>query len=662
MKFLSPSLNKLPENPRKLLLLSEDRSEEPLLRKYLEADQALNYQLFHYSDLEQLKFIDLETFCHAALVDLRNGYTGAQAAIEWIESLRSPVALICLCDDHKQLLNYDSVAHLIDDYILFDNLKQEELTTRIGQAIRRHGKKRQLLHEQDLLHSLLHNVPDAIYFKDRQCKFTKVSKAMAHDYGYEPKNIIGKSDFDLFTEEHARPTYNDEQEIIRTGEPIIGKLEKETFEDGSVNWVTSTKIALRDAHKRIIGTMGISRNVTDLKNTQDKLAEEHQLLQTILNNLPDRIFVKDREGRYILSNKHHMRFLGVEKEKEVIGTTLYDHLPKEYADKPFKEDLEIMRRGIGLINTEEKIENPDGTTTWYLTSKVPLLDESQQCFGVVGISRDVSIQKENEKKLRETIQVLNETQLQLIEAEKLKTVGRLAAGVAHEVKNPLNVVTLGAEYLENKITEPAELAEIVRDMKQAIEKANSVIFELLDYSSPHDVRMVPMDVNELINQVVALLRHNFSKAGIEVRKELDSKLPDIQGDAAKLEQVFVNLFLNAINAMRKGGILEIRTYSERMKNAGSNVSSQMSELFRVGDKIVIIEVADTGTGIDNKTAEKLFDPFFSTKSTGEGTGLGLSVARSIVDMHRGAISLGNRGDVKGARATINFQAVSNENV
>lgn len=633
-------------------MLSADPAEKALLSRHLEAKGHGKYELKLVASLDALKAIELESNCHAILLDIRADFTETVEAIRWIGERKSSVALICLCRDHEQLKCYKSVMHLIDDYILANSLPDGELSVRISHAIRRRLKEHELLHEQDLLRSLMANIPDAIYFKDRLSRFTKVNKAMAESYGHDIDNIIGKTDFDLFTKEHAHPAFQDEKRIIETGRPIVGKIEKETFADGTTKWVNSTKVPLRDQYGRVIGTMGISRDISDLKRIQDHLTEEHRLLSTILNNVPDRVFAKNREGRYIASNRLHLKFLGVDDEEEILGTTLYDHLAKEQADKYFKEDMEIMRTGIGLINSEESRASPDGSFAWYLTSKVPLINETGKCVGLVGISRDVTDQKANEEKLRNTIEVLNDTQLQLIEAEKLKTVGRLAAGVAHEVKNPLNVVSLGAEYLKNKISASSDMAEIISDMQQALGKANAVISQLLDYSSPHEVTTEPNDLNAIIREVIAMMRHNFNEAQITVQTNLAADLPLVALDPQKMDQVFINLFLNAISAMKKGGQLSVRTYTQRMKSTGSNVSSELTEVFKVGETMVTVEIADTGHGISSKSADKLFDPFYSTRSTGEGTGLGLSVTRSIVEMHRGNITLNNRKDCPGACATL----------
>jgi PAS domain S-box-containing protein len=629
-----------------------------MLRANLEHVKGGKYDLLHVNTLEKLRSFELESICHAILIDMRCERDESLKAIHYIADLETGVALIALCRDHEQLQRYKEVIHLLDDYILAEHLVDGELPTRITHAIRRRGKEQALLREKTRLQSLLDNIPDAIFFKDRESRFTKVNKRMERIYGKYHKSIIGKTDFDLFSEEHARAAYNDEQEIIRTGESIVGKLEKETFEDGHFNWVNTTKVPLKDDHDRIIGTMGISRDITDLKKAQDTLAQERTLLKTIIEHALAGIFVKDLAGRYLVVNQRHTKYLGAQSDAEVIGKTLYDFFEQGEAARISATDEQIMGSGEGIENLVDYRQRADGSELWLLTSKVPLWDEDRRCIGLVGISFDVTEQKQAERSLKSAIQTLEETKLQLIEAEKLKTVGRLAAGVAHEVKNPLNVVSLGAEYLEGQIEGPEEMLQVVRDMREAIQKANNVIFELLDYSSPHKVKMQAGNINEIISRVLGLMRHNFNEACIKVDETLSSEIDPVRLDAPKMEQVFINLFLNAISVMKKGGSLSVRTDIMKMKSTGANVSSAMTELFRIGDTIVVIEVLDTGTGLSKEDQSKAFDPFYSTKATGEGTGLGLSVTRSIIEMHHGLITLQNRTDTQGACVRILLPAAT----
>jgi PAS domain S-box-containing protein len=647
--------HQLPGYPRKLLLLSPHPEEETALRTQLHRAEDGKYELSRVASFDALERVHLEEICHAVLLDMRLPKEQVFKSIQLVGKMKSNVALLCLCRNHTELRAYKDVVHLVHDYILVQSLQGNELSTRIMHAIQRKTKEAALLVEQSLLTSLLENVPDNIYFKDLESRFIKVSANMLKCYGYtSEQQLLGKTDFDLFTEEHARTAFEDEQEIIRSGNQIVGKIEKETLTDGKVNWVSSTKIPLRDANGQIIGTMGMSRFVTELKETKDQLANESRLLKTVIQHALAGIFVKDREGRYLIVNRRHANYLGAKSVEDVIGKTLYDFFDHKEADKITTADAEIMRSKQGVENMIGHRQRDMASDLWLLTSKVPLHDKNGECIGLVGISQDITSQKEVENELKTAIHTLKETQLQLIEAEKLKTIGRLAAGVAHEVKNPLAVVSLGVEYLIERLSSEAEFVELLQDIKAATEKANQVVFELLDYSSPHAVSMVPAQLNRVIDKVLTLMRHNFNEAHITVIQDLSPELPLFSMDTPKMEQVFINLFLNAIGSIQDGGELIVHTHTQRMQQAGSNASGKLSELFRIGDQIITVEVKDTGHGIKAEEKDKLFDPFFSTKSTGKGTGLGLSVTRSIVEMHRGMITLENREDAPGTLVRLFF--------
>lgn len=651
--ILNTSLPPFAGLPGKLLLLSPDLTEESVIRKHLADAHDEPYELRRINKPEDLSYIDFEHSCDAILLDMRIETRQVLDAIHLIGGSNGAVALICLCLDHAQLLAHKNIIHMVDDYIVVESLVKGELPTRISHAIRRRYKEDQLLIEQTLLRQLLQNIPDAIYFKDLQSRFINVSQAMNQIHGFEaPDALIGKTDFDLFDEAHAQATYDDEQAIISTGTPLIGKLEKEILPDGTIRWLSTTKIPLRDSHNQIIGTMGMSRFVTELKEAQEQLARESQLLKTVIDHAHAGIFVKDTNGRYLIVNKNHVNYLGAHSIEDVTQKTVYDFFDPAEADRIHQEDVSIMQTGQGiecLIDQRVQTEGPD---LWLLTSKVPFYDKDGTCLGLVGISQDISNQKEVEFKLKAAIHTLKETQLQLIEAEKLYTVGRLAAGVAHEVKNPLSVVTLGIDFLKQTVADSQDALDILNDMQAATDKANDVIFELLDYSSPHEVNMQAGDINEIIRHVLTFLRHNIYDNHIELKVKLAAELPSVSMDAPKMEQVLINLLLNAISVMPSGGELSVQSYTQKMQQAGANVSSKLTERFRIGDPLVVVEIKDTGSGLSDTDKEKAFDPFYSTKSTGNGTGLGLSVTQSIVDMHRGFITLDNRTNIPGACARI----------
>ncbi|MGA2243214.1 MAG: PAS domain-containing protein [Verrucomicrobiota bacterium] len=283
-----------------------------------------------------------------------------------------------------------------------------------------------LAYEQELFQKLLDNLPDAIYFKDRESRFVRVSRSkvekslmavrnryLAAHPSADPKELpphlagagpfaeymLGKTDFDFYAEERARPAYEDEQAIIRTGQPIIGKLERGVQPDGKVNWIISTKMPWHDKDGNIIGTFGVSRDVTDLKEAEDKLAFERELLHTMLESSPDRIYFKDKLSRFLKLSRTLVKRLGLENPEQAIGKTDFDFQPPERAKEFFEDEQRIIRSGESLINKIEKQIMSDGKVTWTSTSKVPLRDEQEQIVGIVGINRDITAHKLAEDKL-----------------------------------------------------------------------------------------------------------------------------------------------------------------------------------------------------------------------------------------------------------------------
>lgn len=237
---------------------------------------------------------------------------------------------------------------------------------------------------------------------------------------------------------------------------------------------------------------------------------------------------------------------------------------------------------------------------------------------------------------------LQRTQFQLIEAAKMESAARLASGVAHQVKNPLMTLSLGVDYFLSRKPENPDEAQLAQDMKEAVQRASKVINILLDYSRPRPLQQTSEDIHNLIENSLTLVRHQLNKQHVTVVREFDSTLPPLLLDRTRIEQVFVNLFLNALQAMPPGGTLTVRTFSSTPPGGDSD-----------GPAGVTVEIDDTGHGIMPENAGKLFEPFFTTKAPGQGTGLGLTVARKLMEIHGGSILLSSRNQ-GGARATLQF--------
>ncbi len=415
------------------------------------------------------------------------------------------------------------------------------------------------------------------------------------------------------------------------------------------------------------------RYAVERAHAEMALASERNLLRNLVDNLPDYIYAKDDVGHYVIDNVAHMRQLHVQSPEEVTGKTVFDFFPEEIARKFHADDQAIIASGQPLINREEPSVGRDGAERWLSTTKVPLRDEQNQVVGLVCIGRDITerklfeeqLQKANGDlsrnrdelsaaldRLKQAHGELHSVQLQLIEAEKMKSIGRLAAGVAHEVKNPLAIITMGIHYLEQQKYEDKEVPAILRDLDDAVKRADAVIRGLLDFSAPQKLEVGEEDLNQIIEHSLLLVRGELSAGGVTCTRQLQKNLPKLRLDRLKFGQVFVNVFANAIHAMSPGGVLTVRTYTKQLTGVGHNIGDKRSESFRVGQTLVVCEIDDTGHGVPEDRLHKVFDPFFTTKPTGKGTGLGLSVSKTIIDLHGGTIEIRNLPEGTGARVTI----------
>jgi signal transduction histidine kinase len=245
------------------------------------------------------------------------------------------------------------------------------------------------------------------------------------------------------------------------------------------------------------------------------------------------------------------------------------------------------------------------------------------------------------EELKATHEELKASELQLIRAAKLESVGTLAAGVAHEVKNPLQTMLMGLDYLAHNLTANNEGAALaLDDMRDAVTRANTVIRGLLELAADTKSVTKAEDLNGCVERSLALLGYELVATETTIVRQLGADLPLVPMDRGKMEQVFINLFINALHAMPHGGTLTVTTRAIRWSK---DLASQERIFlqFKPGDTLAVAEVQDTGTGIPEALLPKVFDPYVTTKPVGHGTGLGLAVVKRIVDLHGGAIAIRN---------------------
>jgi PAS domain S-box-containing protein len=324
---------------------------------------------------------------------------------------------------------------------------------------------------------------------------------------------------------------------------------------------------------------------------------------------------------------------------------------------------------------EHRLRHKDGTYRWILARGVALRDAQGKPLRMAGSHVDLTARRQAEEELRlayrelsrsqaaltATVQQLQasheelqQTQLQLIQAAKLESVGGLAAGVAHEVKNPLQTILMGVDYLShNVIASDETVVMALNDMREAVQRANRIIQELLQLSAARDFDLKEEDLSAVLERSLWLVNHEVVAAQVTVVQQWQQPLPRVPIDRGKIEQVLINLFINALQAMPAQGTLTVAT---RTGCLGVDLPPMRGGPghFRPGEQLVVLEVHDTGPGIPESQLARVFDPFFTTKPVGVGTGLGLSVVKKIMDLHDGAIAIQNAPE-GGTRVTLVFR-------
>jgi PAS domain S-box-containing protein len=664
---------------RRILLVEDNRADARLMQLYLAEAAGGAFELEHVETLEAcLKRIG-DGGIHLVLLDMSLPDSQGMETFARTHGVAPDLPIIVLSGRDDESLAIQTVHEGAQDYLVKGQVDSRLLVRAIRYAIERKHFEEALAHERDLFHALLQNLPDRIYFKDRESRFIRISKAVCQQFKINhPREAIQRTDFDFFLPEHAQAAFDDERRIMETGQAMFDKVEKETLPDGTITWALSSKLPLRDRQGNIIGNFGISRDITALKMMEDSLKTERNLLRSLIDNLPDYIYVKDCEGRYLLDNISHRRFLGLSSEQEVLHKTVADFFPPEIASKFARDETLIIESGHPLLNREELVVNRAGARYWHATTRVPLRNEEGNIIGLVGISRDITERKEAEQQLQEahdelarhkdaleqtlaelqqSHEELKAAQALLIEAEKMQSVGRLAAGVAHEVKNPLSILRMGLDYLRQNVkTNDPDFATILGDMSTALERADHIIGGLLDFSVPSSLNLQLEDLNSILEQTLAMVKPALTPFHRIVR-DYTQGLPSVRVDRKKIIQVFVNLLTNALHAMPNGGTLALRTHTRRVQTGefSRDEGLRMLSNFRAGETIVVGEVLDSGTGIAQEKLDQVYDAFFTTKPAGQGTGLGLTVTKKIVELHNGVIDIRNRPE-GGVMATVIFRA------
>jgi PAS domain S-box-containing protein len=495
-----------------------------------------------------------------------------------------------------------------------------DLRSKVDRAAAQFRSTRELMNERQLLHDLMVNSPDGIYLKDRQLRFVQVNRSYAVSTGHvSVAELLGKRLPEVADPGMAAETEAVEQRVIQNGTAALDTLRAYAQND-SKRWFSESTAPIRGSQGDVIGLLGISRDVTDrvaareaLAGSEARFRAQTRLLHSILDNLAEGVLVADQSGKFLLFNRQATKLLGLASDELSVSNwtaTCGVYLGDRKTPLPAGDDP-LLRAMAGDASTEIEVFvcNAGVAGSIVQLTATPLAEEDGSVTGGIAVLRDVTTRKELERRLAQ--------------AHKMEAVGRLAGGIAHDFNNLLSVIQ-GCTELLLKDSVEGEQRNDLNDILAASERAAMLTNQLLLFSRQQVIQSETLQLNQVVAQLEAMLSRILGKR-VNFTTSLDGTLGVIQADRSRIEQIIVNLTINARDAMPNGGALTIRTQHVQLDANQLSIASGVSP-----GEFAVLTVSDTGVGMDAHTQEHMFEPFYTTKEVGKGTGLGLATIYGIV--------------------------------
>ncbi len=475
------------------------------------------------------------------------------------------------------------------------------------------ASSRELQKHLSVLQGITEGTTDAIFVKDMQGRYLMINSAGAGFLGRSVAEVVGKDDAELFSLEAGRGIMERDRKVIQSGE--VKTYEESTTAAGVSRIYLSTKGPYRDSNGQVLGLLGISRDITERKRAEEQFRQSQQKLRIHFDHTPLAVVEWDIEFRVAAWNPSAERIFGYSQE-EAMGKHASFIVPPE-----FREHVEKIWRGLlsqqgGTRSTNDNVTKDGRTITceWYNT---PLIDDAGRVLGAASLAQDVTERVALEERLRQS--------------QKMEAVGRLAGGVAHDFNNLLTVILGYGQVLADGLPAGSNLADSTAQIKSAADRAAGITRQLLAFSRKQVLSPRVVDLNDIMLNLDSMLRRLIGE-DVEVLTVPARDLGSVKADPGQIEQVIMNLALNARDAMPHGGKLTLETANAQLDDAYAREHQPVEP-----GRYVMLAVSDTGQGMSAETQARIFEPFYTTKDVGKGTGLGLSMVYGIVKQSGGYI-------------------------
>jgi PAS domain S-box-containing protein len=479
--------------------------------------------------------------------------------------------------------------------------------------------------DQKVFESLVNTLPLSLVIKDLDRRRLFANETYLKTRGFQLEDVLGRRDEELFPEDIAAAYRQDDEYVIQTGESLHS-VEQSIDKAGERHWIERIKCPIRDGENRIIGIQLVFWDVTKRYVAERELKYERHLLNALLRNIPDSIYFKDLDSRFVRVSDAMTQKFGLSSSEDVIGKTDADIFTETHAASARRDELQIIHTGKPLVDLVERETWPDHDDTWCLSTKMPLRDDNGQIIGTFGISRDITELKRYEEELRQARDEANE-------ANRAKS--DFLANMSHEIRTPMNAI-IGMSELLAQTRLDARQQDYVKLVQTSAESLLQLLNEILDFSKIESRKLqlesIPFSLRELVGRAAQTLAVRAAEKNVELVCRVAPDLPDRwSGDPGRLRQVLINLIGNAIKFTDDGEVLVEVKRGQKTADAPE------------GTEPLWFRVRDTGIGIPPEKQALVLEPFeqadASTTRRFGGTGLGLAISKQLVELMHGKLGL-----------------------
>jgi PAS domain S-box-containing protein len=503
------------------------------------------------------------------------------------------------------------------DRALFDAQGQHMGYLSVARDVTEERRAREALErskeENALYRRMFEAMSDTVYIKDREGRFVLGNAALSQALGLpSPDNLVGLADTDLHPPEVAEAYRAVEETLYASGKDSQLAIQRVWQTDGTLAWQETLKTVFRDENGIVIGLIGHGRDVTEQVRAEHALAQSEARFAAFVDNAPIAMFLKDEAGRYVLLNQQAATVIGMPIE-QILGKTAREVGTPGSADQTEAADRAV-RASMRPVQTEGPLMSEGDRYRQAMILRFPVPAPEGEGVWIGGFAIDLTQQKEGEAALERSRDALRQS-------EKMTAMGSLLAGVAHELNNPLAIVMAQATLLSDD-AEGTAYGTRADKIKRAAERCGRIVQTFLGLARSKPAERTRCSLNQMTRAAADLMAYPLRTAGVEVVLDLGADLPEVEGDADLLGQVVLNLLINAQQALERSPAPRLVRLTTRAQ-AGQ----------------VVLEVQDNGPGVPANIRDRIFEPFFSTKPTGIGTGVGLSFCHNVVLAHGGTIEL-----------------------